>query len=438
MTRFLRPVLVLAAVLSLAIILPLRAEEKPSPGADKPAPEKPADQKPSDQPAEQPKEGPKEKPKEKPQEPKEKPKEKPKEEPDPFKAPDGTPEELLKYIDGLRAMRATAASREQFIEFLRKSQTAIADAADKVLAAKPTDEQFNAAAKAKLEAISTLVMVHDPKADARLAEFVEQLQKLGKAELAREGRSAVLMARVRGISGADTARKLLDEVAEFLSEGPVGVREVRLMMTLAQELEYGSTPELAVDAYRKFAAAAAKSDEPRVAALAKRFEAVVRRLELPGKPVKIEGLTMDGKEFDWEKFREGKVVLIDFWATWCGWCIREIPEMKRLYEAYRGRGFEIVGLSGDQTREPLEKFLEKTEVPWTILYGKDGPSPTIEFYGVSAWPTMLLVGKDGNVVSIRARGPVLREELKRLLGPIEEKPEAEEEKPGPETPKAKE
>jgi len=183
-------------------------------------------------------------------------------------------------------------------------------------------------------------------------------------------------------------------------------------------------PDLAVEAYRQFSQLVAKSKLPVAERVVKRWEAVVRRLELLGKPIEIQGVTLDGKEFDWEKFRQGKVVLIDFWATWCGWCIKEIPEMKRLYEAYRDRGFEIVGISGDQKREDLEKFLQNASIPWTILYGKDGPSPTIEYYGISAWPTMLLVDKQGKVVSLNARGQTLREELKRLLGPVEEKEES--------------
>jgi thiol-disulfide isomerase/thioredoxin len=157
------------------------------------------------------------------------------------------------------------------------------------------------------------------------------------------------------------------------------------------------------------------------AALAKKWEEKGRRLELLTKPIQIVGFTLDGREFQWERFRQGKIVLVDFWATWCGWCVREIPELMRLYQTYRGRGFEIVGISADRNRKELEDFLVKTPIPWPIVYGRNGPSPCLEYYGIHAFPTMWLVGKDGKVISFNARGENLRRELERLLGPADPK-----------------
>ncbi|MCS7304365.1 MAG: TlpA family protein disulfide reductase [Thermoguttaceae bacterium] len=356
-----------------------------------------------------------------PEKPSPKPGEKEKGEPDPFQVPEGSPEELLKYIESLRQLEAKGiTSREQLIEFLRKLHKAMVEAADKVLAGKPTPEQWEQAAQAKAQGLIMLLQLGDPAAEEQLNKFADQLQKGGKKDLARQVRGILLLVQWRELPGQEEKKKHLNKILQFLGEEPIGQAELRLMASIGHELEY-RMPELAVQAYRQFSQLAAKSNLPVAQQIAKRWEAVIRRLELLGKPIEIKGYTLDGKEFDWEKFRQGKVVLIDFWATWCGWCIKEIPELKRLYEAYRDRGFEIVGISGDQNREELEKFLQNTPIPWTILYGKDGPSPTIEYYGISAWPTMLLVGKDGNVISLNARGEKLREELHRLLGPAEEK-----------------
>ncbi len=360
---------------------------------------------------------------------------KPKAEPkpkDPFEVPDGTPEELIEYLEDLRQLRPKGIrTRQEFMEFSMRLRKAMIEATDKILAAEPTDEQFEIAAQLKLAALEMLSMQGAPDTEKQITSFIDQLKKAGKTKLARSAQAILFMRRARTVRDALTARKLLDEVNAFLQDGPVTTKDARLMSSIARALEYGPDPELAAEACRRFAKLAATSEDEDVARLAERFQAVARRLSLLGSPIKIEGVTMDGEEFQWEEFRKGKVVLIDFWATWCGWCIKEIPEMKELYKAYNDRGFAIVGISGDRSREPLEEFLEKTEIPWTILYGKDGPSPTIEYYGISAWPTMLLVGKDGNVVSLRARGETLREELKRLLGPMEEegdeKPDADKE-----------
>ncbi len=397
---------ILSGLLGLALALPLWA---PAQAAEEP---KDPDAKP------------------KAEEPKEEPKEEPEEEPDPFVVPDGTPEELLEYVAKLQKLRPeNIRTRAQFIEFMVKGRKSMLEAADKILAAKPTDEQYTKAAELKLSALEMLSQVNAPDSAKKLAEFVEELTKAGKKELARSGKGVILLSQARMPRDPEAAKKFLEEVNVFLAEGPITRKEANLMMTVARSAEYGGDAKAAAEAYKGFAKLAADSKDEAVSQLAERFAAAGRRMDLPGNPIKVEGFTLDGKEFDWEKFSKDKVVLIDFWATWCGWCIKEIPEMKKLYAAYNPRGFEIVGISGDRGREPLDKFLEKTEIPWTILYGEKGPSHTIAYYGISGFPTMLLVGKDGSVVSLRARGEELRKQLTALLGPMEEEKPEEKEKP---------
>jgi len=129
----------------------------------------------------------------------------------------------------------------------------------------------------------------------------------------------------------------------------------------------------------------------------------------------------------WDALK-GTVVVLEFWATWCGPCVQEIPNMKKNYELYHDKGFEIVGLSCDHKLEDLEKFVKERKIPWAIVFGDGKPSPTVSYYGIMGIPTMILVGKDGKVLSLNARGEELNKELEKLLGPVEEKKDEKKDK----------
>src|SRR5256885_14035481 len=116
-----------------------------------------------------------------------------------------------------------------------------------------------------------------------------------------------------------------------------------------------------------------------------------------GKPLKMKFTAVDGQEVDLSKL-QGKVVLIDFWATWCGPCRAELPNVKAAYEKLHPKGFEIVGISFDRNKKDLQSFVAKEKMAWPQysdgLYWKNKIGVK---YGIEGIPTMWLVDKKGNL-----------------------------------------
>ena len=183
-----------------------------------------------------------------------------------------------------------------------------------------------------------------------------------------------------------------------------------------QNLEQLPDRTLAKEAYKSFADIFRKKDAASLSDVIALLDANGRRLELPGKEFKLVGTTFSGEDFNVETLKN-KFVLVYFWSSTVKACEQEHPYMLAVYEKYRERGFEIVGISLDEKKDEAQAFIKKLSIPWINLWDsrKNGVSKVMETYGVSAIPTVFLLDKENKVITIEARGLLLGKELERQL-----------------------
>ncbi len=114
---------------------------------------------------------------------------------------------------------------------------------------------------------------------------------------------------------------------------------------------------------------------------------------------------------------KGKVVLIDFWASWCGPCKKEMPHMKSLYNKYKPKGFEIFAVSLDKTAAAWKGYIEREQLPWIHVSDLKGWSSIgAKLYGVSSIPHLVLIDKEGKIIARNIRGAELDNRLKQIFG----------------------
>jgi len=329
------------------------------------------------------------------------------------------PEQKLEILKALKdSMEAQGTDDgKQLAEILEKRIQEIEEAQKpaefKVPEGSPTTDELKAAAHAQIQKI---LEREEADASSKLAEFLESVKKVGNAELTASVEWEVeLFTFFMGLSTAQQRpepQELVVKMTEFIEKGTSTksfqsdtlqfLGQIGLSMANSVDGESGSK---LLKALKK---ALETSQEEWVNGLLIAIDGMVTQLELPGKPLELEAEDLEGKPVKIQDFA-GKTVLVDVWATWCGPCVGEIPNIRRAYDAYHEAGFEVIGLSIDDDLDELKNFIGENPVPWKIVTQKNMKDITefSEKYGITGIPAMFLVGADGKVITVKARGQLM-------------------------------
>ena len=340
---------------------------------------------------------------------------------DPFAVPDGTPDELYAYIKGLDNARPQNRNRAAIMAFIKKLVVARSQACEKILAADVPVEKKKPAAAILLSTMQMAVRFGNLQAIKALRALPQRFEKMKMPKIAEAARDTLLQVNLQmamaAVPGAPPLDEVLKDLKKLVEKDP-GVGALRMVMSVVSELSQSDKTAESIDLCNWAEKVFGKSKDEEVVARLQIIKGIGRRLQLPGKTMIVKGKTLAGEPYDLAT-EKGRVVLVQYWATWCGPCLVELTNVLKNYELYHDRGFDVVGISVDEDKAALEEFLEKRKLPWPILLDSEAEQSNAERYGVMGIPQLILVDQQGKVVSLEARGPKLGEELEKLLGPPE-------------------
>ena len=342
-----------------------------------------------------------------------------------FEVPDGSATELFAFMNKVKRTRPRERTSDATKAHLKLQVEAVLAACDKVMAGQPDEAIEIRVINEKFGALAALIRV-DRAAGAEgtktLMEALEADQRPAIVALLTTRKLSQKVASVATMSEADRDA-FVNELFTAIDENGLDRTTYSLVSNVGSTLGRTNKSEAGADLYERLAAAMERCEDETLRARAGRALGSARRLRLPGNFMEITGTTAEGEDFDWSAYR-GKVVLVDFWASWCGPCRAEIPNMKAQLEKYGENGFAIVGVNLDTSQDKYQGYVDSENLTWTNLMSdkaeeRGWDNPLAVHYGVSGIPTAILVDQEGKVVSLSARGQQLNRLLAELLGDVE-------------------
>lgn len=305
------------------------------------------------------------------------------------------------YIEKLNRIRPKERSRESMTSLVEALSARIDE-----LLAKPIDgEAAREAVGFRFALFGIAQQLGVPGVSETKTKWIASLGTDKRPEIALMGRGLSLLESTQTPAIATGDReaweKLLNATDSLLAETNASPFAANITMQISEMSEMAAPADIAAKAHASFAKRFAESDADNVRQAAPVLAGVGRKLGLPGSKMEITGTTLEGEPFDLSQL-EGKVVLVEFWASWCGECVKTFPALTKLYQKHHDAGFEVVGVNIDETKSLWTEYLDSNPLPWMHVQnlgsGETNRHPNADRYGVNAIPFMVLIGRDGRVI----------------------------------------